>query len=615
MSRIVKIKYNPQPRPPVKVTRRRGSDTSDSNTSVDISDDEGYSAVDEISESDDDDEEHVFAAEEEHIISRASHRTHGAPLRPHQGNGEDADEEDDDDDDDSDEEEQAEGTVLPDAAAEAEDNASWEGLSDNEEGGAEFILDQQDVGQIERHVRFTGVPDSDSDDTTSETSDNVEDFFPDIFVEQSSLDPSFRREIEYDPDELSSDHGSFYDFDFYNSAEQLGADSDDEIVSPAVPDDPFNDSSTPTVTPAVSQVNTAVSTPVASPSRSPEVQELDGYETDGDTTEEDIPEPLIRRKTPRRYESLEVSDDSGTERPVRRGHGQPRVGRYNLDHAERKPIAVVNPHTRKMMIFTPQRLRRLDLAPESFNFDFFAAPEVPESSPILSNSASLMMGAMFSSNTFGDFMSNTQALGAPEAFFSLASDATTADSDISDVDDEDEEEKNLKLEDFITFHQTESDAEEEAEEGVDVWEGGLVEDTPASTPARPRTVSDASMMDVHPLLSHFDNNSDAVGAFRRNQINQQLILSDKASHESLAFSGPYHYGTLRGIKSGSMGAVTAPITPLRRHRKNTLSGATADVNRSPLETLSAKRKASTFLTGDNTHKRHRSISDMEVLQI
>jgi hypothetical protein len=278
-----------------------------------------------------------------------------------------------------------------------------------------------------------------------------------------------------------------------------------------------------------------------------------------------------------------------------------------------------------MMIFTPQRLRRLDLAPESFNLDFFTNPNMAETSPILSNSASLMMGAMFSSNTFGDYMGNTQALGAPEAFFSLTSDAMTADSEEeeSGIDDEDEEEKNLKLEDFITFHQTDSDCEEEQEEQNDDsnWAGfgDMDPSSAASTPARPRTsasaVSDGSMMDVHPLLSHFDNNSNAVGAFRRNQINQQLILSDKASHESLAFSGPYHYGTLRGIKSGSMGTVTAPITPLRRHRKNTLNGMTADVNRSPLESQSQKRKATSVMIGDGLHKRHRSISDMEVLQI
>jgi hypothetical protein len=268
-----------------------------------------------------------------------------------------------------------------------------------------------------------------------------------------------------------------------------------------------------------------------------------------------------------------------------------------------------------MMIFTPQRMRRLDLSPESFNLDFFTNPPITQSSPILSNSASLMMSAMFSSNTFGDFV-NTQAVGPAEAFFSLGSDVPTVeDSDeTGEADDaEDEEERNLKLEDFITFS-TESD-----EEGDDDnWDGDT--NTAASTPARPQTsasqmsaMSGASMTDVHPLLNHFDNNAHAVGAFRRNQINQQLILSDRATQESLAFSGPYNYGTLRGIKTGSLETVTAPITPLRRQKKSATNGY-ADLNRSPLESMSSKRKASNALS-DPFHKRHRSISDMEILHL
>lgn len=339
---------------------------------------------------------------------------------------------------------------------------------------------------------------------------------------------------------------------------------------------------------------------------------------DGDTTEEDIPEPIVRKKQVRRCPSVDnMSSDSDTERPVRFKRGQPRLGRYNLDSSDRKPIAVVNPISRKMMIFTPQRLRRLDLSPESFNLDYFANQDITQSSPILSNSASLMMSAMFSSNTFGDFM-NTQAVGPAEAFFSLTSDAVTADeSDETGVDcEEDEEEKHLKLEDFITFHQDSSEDEDDGED--DNWDANT---DLASTPVRPRTsasaasaTSDTSMLGAHPLLSHFDNNSDAVGAFRRNQINQQLILSDKASPASLAFSGPYHYGTLRGIKTGSMEAVSTPITPVRRQKRSSVSGISAGLHRSPLEAVSQKRKASSAL-GDNLHKRHRSISDMEILHI
>lgn len=343
---------------------------------------------------------------------------------------------------------------------------------------------------------------------------------------------------------------------------------------------------------------------------------------DGDTTEDDVPEPPLRKKQARRCPSTGVSSDSDTERPVRFRRGQPRLGRYNLDSSDKKPIAVVNPISRKMMIFTPQRLRRLDLSPESFNLDYFTNPDATQSSPILSNSASLMMSAMFSSNTFGDFM-NTQAVGPAEAFFSFASDAVTADDsdETGDViDDEDEEERSLKLEDFITFHQDSSEDEEDQDE--ENWEIDTNVDL-VSSPLRPRTsvsaasaTSDTSMTGAHPLLTHFDNNSNAVGAFRRNQVNQQLILSDKASPASLAFSGPYYHGTLRGIKTGSMDAVAAPITPVRRRKRGSISNVNVggDLNRSPLEGLSQKRKASAALA-DNLHKRHRSISDMEVLQI
>ena len=332
---------------------------------------------------------------------------------------------------------------------------------------------------------------------------------------------------------------------------------------------------------------------------------------------------------------MESSSDSEAERTVRFRRGKPRVGTFNLDSSDRKPIAVVNPISRKMMIFTPQKLRRLDLSPESFNMDFLGAAGLLQSSPIFSNSGSLMMGAMsssnamFSSNTFGDFM-NTQAMGPEEAFFPFHSDAITGD-EVDDSDDsaafgagdgiievEDDEEENLKIEDFIVFNDALSDDENG---GASTWieEGnGDV----AMTPSRPRTAassfsahSDASM-EVHPLLNHFDSNANAVGAFRRNQVNQQLIFSERATQESLAFSGPYHYGTLKGIKTNSLATVSAPITPVRRQKRGGMGSGYAGVshtNVSPSQSVSQKRKASSALDFD--HKRHRSISDLDVLQI
>lgn len=272
-----KLPHTPAPKPKVKQPKpkkRRVSDTS--TTSFDISDEGGYSAVEDISESEDDDEEHVYAAEEEHIISHEAHRGQPRTLPPQQDVEDDADEEDDDDD------EAEEHVKAPEEVEQAEDDdddddltdaGSWDGiLSSGDEAVESQFTDayhlDPNVANVERHVRFTGVPDSDSDSTTTDTTEDVGGFFPDIFVEQASLDPAFRREIEYDPDESSNSGGSFWDF---GSHDRFEADSDDEAARAQGLDD-----DTPTPTPNVSQVPTVASTPAAT---SP-VQELDGYESE-----------------------------------------------------------------------------------------------------------------------------------------------------------------------------------------------------------------------------------------------------------------------------------------------------------------------------------------------
>ena len=319
----------------------------------------------------------------------------------------------------------------------------------------------------------------------------------------------------------------------------------------------------------------------------------------------------------RRLPRVELSSDSETEEePTPFRQGKPRVRRFRLNSGK-KPVAVLNPKTKKMMIFTPQRANRLDLSPESFNIDLL--PDLSNCSPIL-NPGYIMMGAMptmqtpmISSNAFTDFISMTP-FGPTEAFFPTTSDPPVGESSEESefIPEEDEAEGKLKLEDFITYDDS-TDGEENGGEFVEDWTVGE-----ESSPTRPRTAAsgvsaatDSSAPDVHPLLSHFDNNSNAVSAFRRNQIHQQLILSDKASQESLAFSSPYHYGTLRGIKSGSLETVTTPITPVRRQKRSqTISTHGLELQSSP----SQKRKASSTFT-DSLHKKQRSISDVGVLQL
>ncbi|OAQ98669.1 hypothetical protein LLEC1_07616 [Akanthomyces lecanii] len=568
MSRNVRKKVTTPKRP-----KRRDSDTT-SASSFDLSDDDGYSAVEDITDSEDDDEDDVDAVEEENIRTEATTEPLTSPRPP----TDDGNEDEEDDDEAYDQDLEIEVDLSVDGNLElddADEQTSWAGIvSDAEDNQlSDFYNDASAFASdtaVERHVHFD-VPSSDSDSTDTEDDDHG-DLFPDIFVSQNSLDPAFRREIENDPDDGSSDSGTFWDY----SARQHDKNDDsdaEEIVRQ------FSDDETPIATPH-KHIKSEDMTPTFTG-----VQDLDGYETDGDTTEDDTPEPPVRRKTRRPSVAISEMTDSESE-PVKNQRGQPRLGRFKLDRTDKKPIAVLNPLTRKMMIFTPHRRHQLDLSPEQFNLPW---PMEDPNASLMSNSANMMLSAMFSSNTFGDFV-NPQTMGPAEAFFPFPTEAVAEASSSSIEGDDDDAEKNLDISDFITWDDGGSSGEED-ENGN--WQ-------PSSTPLRPTTAS--SEIEV---LSHL--NPETVGAFRRNQINQQLILSNQATQDSLAFSGPYNYTAIKGLKSDRFDTAGIPLTPIRRHKKHMS-------DRSPLDNVSAKRKAS----GDhaaNGHKRHRSISDVNMLRI
>ncbi|KAK8014812.1 hypothetical protein PG990_008108 [Apiospora arundinis] len=583
MSRNVRPKA---PTTPVKASKkRRGSDSS---SSLDLSDEEGgYSGVDAITDSEDEDEDDVLAAEEEKILvsewrTTASHSSPRPVESDEEGDDEDEAEEDEEDDDDDNDDD-------------ADESTSWEGfMSDNNQDAAAEPA-AKNTGSVsdttvERRVRFD-VPDSDGD--TTDTDDGV-GFFPDIFVDQNSLDPSFRREIEQDDPDDSSNSGGFWDIHGPHENVDIMDTFNGDL------DFFFEDDSTPVATPGTAQEpSTGVSTPMASPEKFFEDENsLDGYQSDGDTTEDEAPpERPPRRKMVHSHPPEEVSDSDAVTL-IKPRRGQPRVGRFNLESSGKKPVAVVNPRTGKLMIFTPQRLRRLDLSPEQFNFPFYEP--ISQSSPLLSNSGNLMMGAMFSSNTFGDFM-NTQPVGPMEAFFPHTTDNTAGEEEEESSDDdldEDEEEQKLNVDDFVDL----GDGSSDEEGGNEIDE---TEDFFSTTPGRPTTAN--SNNDVTSLLSHFENNSNIVGAFRRDQANSQLIRNGKATRESLAFSSPFFEGTLRGIKDGRLTDTNIPISPLRKHKKK------SSISESPLSSTTQKRKASSEQPFG--HKRQRSIPDVELLHI
>lgn len=263
----------------------------------DLSGDEGYSALEDIDESDDDDDDNVWAAEEEHLITNLVTGQKVRSPRPlfYDSSVEQEDEDGDDEYEGVEEEEDDLLAYQPDDDEEAgeADEKSWNGLSDgtdNEGDVNELQSPFQDI-HTERRVRFANVPDSDSDST--DTDDDHADMFPDIFVDQATLDPAIRREIDRDPEESSSS-GSFWDFqgrlDEYSSGESEG---DMFLPSTAVSTAPPSDEElTPTATPLAPPMS--FESTVSSPSRPLDFPvDFGGYESE-------LPSDPLRLGSPRR---------------------------------------------------------------------------------------------------------------------------------------------------------------------------------------------------------------------------------------------------------------------------------------------------------------------------
>lgn len=186
-------------------SKRRDSNTSSS--SFDLSDEGGYSAVEDISDSEDDDEEDVNAAEEENILTQVVPSPSPASTpRPIENT---YDDDSSDDDNDGDAHEESSSVVLNEAG---DDNVSWHGIVSDRDSDLGQDTDIGSVSKIDRHVRFALPSDSDSDST--DTEDDYGGMYSDIFVAQTQLDPTFRREVEVDPDDSSGSEG-FWDYGQY----------------------------------------------------------------------------------------------------------------------------------------------------------------------------------------------------------------------------------------------------------------------------------------------------------------------------------------------------------------------------------------------------------------
>jgi hypothetical protein len=273
-----------QPATPVKALKRRGSDSSSSLD--DLSDSDGYSALGAISDSEDDDEEDVDAAEEEHIVTHNWHDSNQSSPRPIEEKdeeGDDEEESDEDDEDDVDDDDDDDDEAV-------DDNASWNGIMSEGIGSSDHASPA--TQDVKKSVRFIGVPDSDGD--TTETDDGLDDeFYPDIFVDQSALAPSFRREIELDDPGSSSDSASFWDLHGNPDPGHQVGDSPTvaTMLAPrevepfqGFPDfdfdtHTFDDDSTPIATP-MPIPDPFMDIPIASPTLQEDDSSLDGYQSE-----------------------------------------------------------------------------------------------------------------------------------------------------------------------------------------------------------------------------------------------------------------------------------------------------------------------------------------------
>ncbi|MCJ1250974.1 hypothetical protein MMC30_008204 [Trapelia coarctata] len=439
-----------------------------------------------------------------------------------------------------------------------------------------------------RRVRFADDISGGFKETISTASSANDDIFPDLFLNQDSLDPQFRQLIENDNDdhrqELMDAGLAFWD------AEEA---EDFQLEKHSL------DNGT-----------------------SSEAGSSSGYETDlGETTDEEVlpprtincPQSVLRinSSTPTRGgpiprpASTPIRKPATTPTPASRRHG-PSMASWVVDPT--KPIAVIDSTGKTMLIYpAPRSVKksesafisslsssataspRTSMAALAKNFDgAFDDSENDRSDPssqeqtttMLGSAANLMMPGLLHGAPGMEHILGGSVLGPPEAFYpfkSIDANGMLLDDDDEDVDDDDDDpEDMLNIQDFIDFGDDSSDIDDQMLDDSDsTLLAKRLTDTPSKAPAMPAQRS--SSID---LLQHFDKG--VVASFRRNQTRHQSLLRRPSS--------PY------GIKGGRHFAANTPISPSKRKASRSLSSTF-----SPFNGVTARRKVA-----NRTHKRSRS---------
>lgn len=221
----------PQKGPKRPIPQQRRDSTSSLSSAPNLSDEDGYSAVEDVPDSDDDEDEHVFAAEAEHFRSLKRHNTaHSSPRPIREADNEDQDNEKGANEDSSGDDMTDDGDFMGEDFSPDDGSSVLASSSTEDATGLDAALGESFDQPPERHVRFTGVPDTDSE--SDETEDDHDDIFPDIFVPQSALEPSFRREAERDDDDADSySSDTYWDFFGHHEMNPFGEQDDSHGVS------------------------------------------------------------------------------------------------------------------------------------------------------------------------------------------------------------------------------------------------------------------------------------------------------------------------------------------------------------------------------------------------
>ncbi|MCJ1432457.1 hypothetical protein MMC27_001813 [Xylographa pallens] len=441
-----------------------------------------------------------------------------------------------------------------------------------------------------RRVRFADDISHGSDSrTSSATVDNS--IFPDLFMNQDSLDPMFRQLIENDNEDenhsLTDGEDSYWDLD----------DNEDfELEKHGLEDN--------------SSSNGGSSS---------------GYETDeGETTDEEVlppktvtrPQSLLRlnssstiRKalTPRPGSTL-IRKAPLTPTPAMRRNG-PSMASWIVDPT--KPIAVIDGTGKTMLIYAaPHSARKTPagfvsslssstttspkpsfatlaqkLEDDEIDRSDLSSQEPPTT--MIESGANLMLTGLLHGGLGSEHILGGQVLGPPEAFYPFRSiDANGLMFDDDDLEeDDDDPEYMLNLQDFIDFGDS-SDSELENDTNADSSAlGSPVVTVPKNTftPSRAGSALTQPSSTQH-LLQHFDKG--VVSSFRRNQTRHQSLLRRPTLSSSFA-----------AIKGGRHIAANTPISPPRKRKATRILSN----NLSPFQGVAARRRVT-----NKIHKRSKS---------